>query len=76
MDKKFAVPFAGAADELTDSGERAAKAQPFPDAQVDESRNGAMRGDAKFSKSVGCDPMQSTVTAPAGYSGWKKMETW
>ncbi len=76
MDKKFAVPFAGAADELTDSGERAAKAAPFPDAQVDESRKGAMRGDAKFAKAIGCEMMQSTVTVPEGFTGWKKMETW
>lgn len=76
MEKKFAVPFSGAADELTDSGEAAAKAMPFPKDQVDESRKGAMRGDAKYAGDCGCDEMQSTVTAPTGFTKCKKMEQW
>lgn len=75
MQKKFAVPFSGAADELTNSGDKAAMADPFPSDQVDESRKGAMRGAPKYAMDCDCEMMQSTGTATDGYSKWKKMES-
>lgn len=75
MNKKFGVPFSGAADLETDSGEDAAKAQPFPKEQVDESREGAMRGDPKYAMKADCVMMQSTVDASSGFTKWKKMES-
>lgn len=75
MEKKFGIPFSGAADELTSAGDDAAKGDLFPSDQVDESRKGAMHGDAKFAKDVGCEMMQSTGKAETGFSPWKKMES-
>lgn len=72
---KFGIPFSGAADEPISGQESARKGDSFPADQVDESREGAMRGAPKYANAAGFTPMQSTVTVPDGYTGWKKMET-
>lgn len=72
---KFGIPFSGAADEVIGGQDAARKGDAFPSDQVDESRKGAMRGDPKYAGDIDCMHMQSTVTVPAGYTGWKKMES-
>lgn len=74
FDKKFGVPFSGAADMVIGGEEEAARAAAFPTEQVDESRKGAMRGEPKFAKDSDCEMMQSTGKSEVGYSPWKKME--
>lgn len=73
---KFGVPFSGAADETIGGRDAARKGDAFPSDQVDESRKGAMRGAAKFSKDVDCDSMQTTMKATDGFSIMKKMENY
>lgn len=71
--KKFGVPFSGAADEEFDA-EGADKAAPFKADQVDESRLGAMKGDAKYSDCRDFTNMQKTMKAADGFIVMKPME--
>lgn len=75
IQKKFGVPFSGAADQESGAWEDAAKAAPFPSDQVDESRKGALRGDSKTDKSYGYAAMQSEPPSSDGYVVMKKMES-
>lgn len=71
---KFGIPFSGAADEEIGGQESARKGDSFPSDQVDESREGAMRGAPKFAANMNCALMQSTGKPIDGFTGWKKME--
>ncbi len=74
MVTKFGIPFSGAANEEIGGRDAARKGDPWPADQVDESRKGAMRGAPKYAADCDCVMMQSTVTVPEGFTGWKKME--
>lgn len=72
---KFGIPFSGAADEEIGGREAARKGEPFPSDQVDESRNGALKGDSKTDKSYGFTAMEKTATASDGFVIMKPMES-
>lgn len=75
MVTKFAVPFSGAADLDIGGQEMARRGDNFPADQVDESREGAMKGNPKYAVVKDMEAMQSTGATSDDFSIWKKMES-
>lgn len=71
---KFGVPFSGAADRMIGGVDEARKAAPFKADQVDESRLGAMKGDAKYNNCRDFTEMYKTAEATDGFVVMKPME--